>query len=46
MCCGGGQLVIVLAFQSDDLYSNPADAQCVFEKNQNKQKRGRGWPIF
>ena len=48
---GGGKVVSVLAFYSDDTRSNPADAysfsvQIVFEKNKNKQKRGRGWPIF
>ena len=46
----GGQVFRVLAFYSDDPSSNPADAysfsvQIVFEKNENKQKRGRGWPI-
>ena len=48
---GGAQVVSVLAFYSNDPRSNPADAysysvQIVFEKNENKQKRGRGWPIF
>ena len=38
---GGGQVVSVLAFYSDDLSSNPADTysfsvQFVFEKNENK----------
>ena len=46
--CGGGQVVSVLAFYSDDPSSNPAVNFCkiVIEKNENKQKRGRGWPIF
>ena len=44
-------MVSVLAFHSDDPSSNPADAysfsvQIVFEKNENKHKRGRGWTIF
>ena len=45
---GGGQVVSVLAFYSDDPSSNPAVNFCkiVIEKNENKQKRGRGWPIF
>ena len=48
---GGGQVVSVLAFYSDNPSSNPADAysfsvQIVFEKNENKQKRGRGGPFF
>ena len=48
---GGGQVVSVLAFYSDDPSSNPADAysfsvQIVFEKNKNKQKRGRVGPFF
>ena len=47
---GGGQVVSVLAFYSDDPSLNPADAysfsvQIVFEKNENKPKRGRVWPI-
>ena len=42
---GGGQVVSVLAFYSDDPSSNPAEAYSfsvnfVFEKNQNKQKEG------
>ena len=50
---GGGQVVSVLAFSSDDPSSNPAEAnnffrKIVFEKNENKQKRGRGryWRTF
>ena len=48
---GGGQVVSVFAFYSDDPSSNPADVysfsvKFVFEKNENKQKRGQGWPIF
>ena len=41
---GGGQVVRVLAFYSDDLSLNPAEAyifsvKFVFEKNESKQKR-------
>ena len=41
---GGGQVVSVLAFFSDDPSSNPAEAysfsvNLVFEKNENTQKR-------
>ena len=40
---GGGQVVSVLAFYSNDPSSNPADVysyfvQIVIEKNENKQK--------
>ena len=48
---GCGQLVSVLTFYSDDPSSHPVDAYSFFsvnfviEKNENKQKRGRGWPI-
>ena len=47
----GGQVVSVLAFYSVDPSSNPAYAYSFFlkfviEKNENKQKRGRGWSIF
>ena len=47
----GGQVVSVLAFYSDDPSSNHAEAysffcNIVFEKNKNKQKRGRGWSTF
>ena len=43
MGCGGGQVVSMLAFYSDDPSSNPADAyrfsvKFVFEKNENIQK--------
>ena len=46
----GGQVVRVLAFYSDYPSSNPAEVynfsvKIVIEKNENKQKRGRGWPI-
>ena len=48
-CLGrdGGQVVSVLAFNSDNLSSNLADAcsfslQFVFEKTENKPKRCRG----
>ena len=45
----GGQVVGVLAFNSNNSSSNPAEAysfsvKFMFEKNQNKQK-GPGWPI-
>ena len=49
---GGGEVVSVLAFYSDDLRSNPTDpysffsVKFVFEKNENKQKRGLCWPII
>ena len=48
---GGGQVVSVLAFYSKDPSLYPAEAysffcNIVFEKNENKQKRGRGWPTF
>ena len=51
MCRGGGQVVSVLAFYSDNPSSNPAEAnsfslKCAFDKNENKQKRGRIWPIL
>ena len=41
----------VLDFNSDDPSSNPTEAynyfwKFVFEKNENKQKRGQGWYIF
>ena len=44
-------MVSVLAFYSDDPRSNPAEVynfsvKIFIEKNENKQKRGRGWPIF
>ena len=42
---GGGQVVSVFAFYSYNLSSNPA-VNFVFEKNENKQKWGREWPIF
>jgi len=50
-CRGGGQVVSVLAFYSDDPSSNPAEVynfsvKIFIEKNENKQKRGRGRPIF
>ena len=40
---GGGQVVSLLAFYSDDPSSNPAEGyffsvKVVFEKNENKQK--------
>ena len=46
---GGGQMVSLLAFNSDNPSSNPAEAyifsvEFVFEKNE-KTQRGQGWPI-
>ena len=48
---GGGQVVIVLAFYSDDPSLNPAEAysffcKIVFEKNEKNKKRGLGWPTL
>ena len=44
---GGGQVVSVLAFYSDDPSSNPAEAcEIVFEKNRNKQKEAGVGPFF
>ena len=48
---GGCQVVSVLAFCSDDLSLNPAEAysfsvKYVFEKNENKQKEARVGPFF
>ena len=45
MSCGGGQVVSVLPFLSDDLSSNYADVYSfyvtiVFEKNENTKGRG------
>ena len=47
---GGGQVVSMLAFYSNDPSSNPADAYCfsvkfVFEKNENKQKEAGVGPL-
>ena len=44
-------MVSMLAFYFDDPSSNPAEPKVfsvkfVFEKKENKEKRGRGWPIF
>ena len=41
----------MFGFYSDDPSSNLAEAysffcKIVFEKNENKQKRGRGWPAL
>ena len=42
----GGQVVSLLAFYSDDPSPNPAEVYSfyskLFEKNENKQKGGRG----
>ena len=48
---GGGQVVSVLAFYSDDPSSNPAEVynfsvKIIIEKNENKQKRGRVGPFL
>ena len=45
--CGGGQVVSVFVFYSNNLSSNPVEAYSfsvrdVFEKNENKQKRPGG----
>ena len=44
-----GLMVSVFTLYSDDPSSNPAKANTffckMFEKNENKQKRGRDWPI-
>ena len=50
-CRGGGLVVSVLAFDSDDPRSFPGKAysffcKILYVKNENKPKRGRGWPIF
>ena len=47
---GGGQVVSVLSFYSDDPSSNPAEAyiftaKFVFEKNENKQKEAGVGPF-
>ena len=51
MGCGGGLVVSVLAFDSDDPSSIPAEVynffcKIVVEKNENKQKEARVGPIF
>ena len=43
-------MVSMLAFYSDDPSSKPTDVysfsvKFMFEKNENKQERGRDWPI-
>ena len=44
---GGCQVVGVLAFYSDNPSSNPAGyLYFLYEKDKNKLKRCRGWPIF
>ena len=47
---GGGQVVSVLAFYSDDLSSNPAEVynfsnKIVIEKNENKQNEAGVGPF-
>ena len=49
--CGGGQVVSVFAFYSNDPSSNPAEAYSFsvkfsFEKNKNKQKESRVGPFL
>ena len=44
-------MVSVLAFYSDDPSSNPAEAYIfsiknLYEKNLNKEKQTKDWPIF
>ena len=46
LCCGGGHVVIMLAFYSNNPSSNPAEAysfyvKIVFKKKKNKQKEAR-----
>ena len=46
---GGGQVVSVLAFYSNDPSLNLTEVYYFFVKNfltRTKIKRGRGWPIF
>ena len=48
---GGGQVVSVLAFCSDDPSSNLTEAysfsvKCLFEKNENKQKEAVVGPFL
>ena len=48
---GGGQVVSVLAFYSDNPSSNPAEVynfsiKLLLERTKINKKRGRGWPIF
>ena len=48
---GGGQVVSVLAYYSDNPSSDPADVysfllKFVFEKNKNKQKEAGVGPLF
>ena len=47
---GGGQMVSVLAFNSDDPSSNPAESTVfsvkLFEKDENTRKGGREYPIL
>ena len=50
MGCGGGQLVTVLAFHSDDPSLNPPEVYNSYRvkiawKNENKAKRGLEWTI-
>ena len=47
-CCGGDQVVSILASNSDDPSSNPADVHNFWFEIvvENKQKWGRDWPIF
>ena len=46
--CGGGQVVSVIAFYSDDPGSTPAvlSVKFVFEKNENKQTEAGLGPFF
>ena len=43
---GGGQVVSVLAFYSDDPSSNPAEVYKFSVKLYLKRTEKRGWPIF
>ena len=51
MGSGGGRVVSVLAFYSDDTSSNPAEVYSFYSVNCLKRtkinkKRPGGWPIF
>ena len=46
---GGGLVVSALAYCSEDPSLNPVDYLIflfIVQKDENKPKRGRGWPIF
>ena len=45
---GDGLLVSALAYCTEDPNANPAGYEIliIVRKDENKQKSGRGWPIF